>query len=116
MTSGDQLKSMDMACEDPRRLRRRVAQLKEEWEQEKAKLELIEKACKHDWTEPVYDPIIHEAYRDPGDPPGTMGVDRRLPMDVPRQEIKRWFRECKRCGKIEWTERTRQKVTDVPAF
>jgi len=101
---------------DPRVLRREVARIKELYEQAKQQLETAEESCKHDYTEPLYDPIVHEAFHSPGDSEGTMGVDRQLPMDVPRREVPRWYRECRRCGKEEWTERTREEVKRVPLF
>lgn len=73
-------------------------------------------SCAHQWSETVYDPIVHEGHQDPGDPPGTMGVDRRLPMWVPRQEIPRWRRTCPKCCKTEITSRTHDDVRTVPVF
>jgi hypothetical protein len=74
------------------------------------------RACQHTWSPTKYEPIIHEGYEDPGDPPGTMGVDRRLPMWVPREEIPVWKRTCEKCGTTEETRRTRDDVKKIPVF
>jgi hypothetical protein len=84
----------------------------------KAKEKLAEAIynCKHEWTEPVRDDIVLKGYRDPGDPPGTMGVDRQLPFDVPTKITKRWKRKCMNCGEVQYTENVTQKVTEQPKF
>lgn len=76
----------------------------------------MERKCAHDFGPTEYDPVHHEGYHDPGDPPGTMGVDRRLPFDVPPRTDKRWRRECRICGKIEYTTKTDKHVTETPRF
>ena len=45
-----------------------------------------------------------------------MGVDRQLPMDVPREEIPAWKRHCSNCGLEEETRQTRDDVKKVPVF
>lgn len=80
------------------------------------KLDALVAACRHEWSLPVYAPIVREAYTDPGDPPGTMGVDWRGPMFVPRHETPQWKRTCKICGKEETTQRSAQNVTVKPQF
>ncbi len=82
----------------------------------KIRLAELELACSHMWSEPIYEPIIHKAYHIAGDPPGTMGVDRQLPMDVPREEIPRWIRTCGLCGLMATTQTTRDDVKKVPVF
>ena len=82
----------------------------------KRRLQELQMGCNHYWTPTVYAPIIHEAYHIAGDPPGTMGVDRQLPMDVPREEIPRWRRECITCGLEQETRQTRDDVKKVPVF
>ena len=58
----------------------------------------------HDWTDPIYDPIRTEAQDFPGDPEGTMGVDRQLPCRVPASIVPQWTRECSTCGHTEHTK------------
>ena len=67
----------------------------------------IQRTCPHDFGETRYVPEGSGGYRDPGDPPGTMGVDRRLPMDVPRTEVKKWERVCALCTLKQTTTNTR---------
>lgn len=81
-----------------------------------AHLRRLQDQCHHDWTT-KYDPIIHPAGSDPGDPPGTMGVDWRPPSSWPERQEPRWSRTCKKCRKVEYTTRSKpptdaQKVPD----
>ena len=99
-----------------------VSQLRRELEDclEKAKslrirLASVEQSCTHDWTDPEYTPERYEGYRDSGDPP-TMGIDRRLPFDVPPRTIDKWTRVCKKCGKSEVTSRTTELIKRTPVF
>lgn len=85
-------------------------------DKKKGKLAQIERECSHNWGPTEADHIYHEGYHDPGDPPGTMGVDRRLPMDVPAKTIKQWKRVCLKCGKTSRTKRTKENVTEVPEW
>ncbi len=73
------------------------------------KLAHEEGQCGHVFSETVADHIYHKAYTIPGDKPGTMGVDYRGPCYVPARTENRWKRTCKKCGKVEYTQRT-QKV------
>lgn len=83
----------------------------------RAEIAKIERNCRpHIWGEAIYDPIHHPGYHDPGDPSGTMGVDRQLPCDVPARIEKRWTRTCKNCGYIEETTHARQESVDKPVF
>lgn len=76
-----------------------------------------ERSCPHRWTEPVYDPIRIPGGHDPGDPPGTMGVDRRLPCSWGPTEKPRWRRTCTECGKVEYTERSKEEpAVKKPVF
>jgi len=91
-------------------LRARLAKIREKMnDQENEKrgveyqLDNLERNCHHDFTEPEYIPEHHEGYRDPGDPPGTMGVDWRGPSYIPSRTVDKWQHTCKRCGKVEAT-------------
>ena len=81
-----------------------------------SKLNQIQLGCNHYWGEPTYTPIIHEGYQDPGGPEGTMGIDRRLPFYVEREEIKQWTRICKICNKVEVTQRVSEVKREIPKF
>ena len=107
----------------PEQLRRELERIKDVYERERLHLQRLldaqERACNggaHSWAAPVYTPIVHEGYHDPGDPPGTMGVDRQLPMEVPRPEIPRWQRRCLLCGRSEYTERSVAATGRMPSF
>jgi hypothetical protein len=78
-------------------------------------IKAIQDNCKHDWKE-SYDPIVTEGYRVEGDPPGTMGVDWRGPMWVPREEKPRWKRYCPLCDKTVFTTSTTEEVKKVPRW
>lgn len=67
----------------------------------------LEASCQHIW-DIKYTPDYREAYTIPGDPPGTMGVDWRGPTYVPAETTKKWTRQCKRCGKLQTTVRTKK--------
>ncbi len=98
------------------RLRIEIENLQKDIRDAQGSLKRIEDTCQHNWSPTKADHIYHEGYHDPGDPPGTMGVDRQLPMDVPAKTIERWKRVCLRCGKTEYTKRTEDEVTKIPKF
>ena len=75
-----------------------------------------EERCSHSWGEAEYVPEHIEGYYSPGDPEGTMGVDRQLPMSVPSRTIPKWKRTCNVCGKVEITDRTKTVTTEKPAW
>ena len=87
----------------------------------------LQRSCQHQFSKVVYDPIVREGYRDPGDPEGTMGIDRRLPFYVERSETRRWRRTCPKCELTQTTQRTKTQqrsgsvagtfaTEDVPDF
>lgn len=84
-------------------LRDKVDKLHKEFAEAKKELGDMVRNCQHQYCEAVYDPIHTKAYTIPGDPPGTMGVDRQLPCYVPAKTEKRWRRECELCGDIQYT-------------
>jgi hypothetical protein len=109
-------KVREMIMEDAFKLRRELEELLEKVRSTQRCLANIEQSCRHDWTDPEYTPERYEGYHDPGDPPGTMGIDRRLPFDVPPRTVDKWTRSCKKCGKSESTSRTEAKVKHIPKF
>jgi len=100
----------------PQEIQREIDELSQQLKANHAKLSQIQFTCRHEWGTVVYDPEVREAYTDPGDPPGTMGIDWRGPFHYPRQETPRWKRTCAKCGKTEITTRTDEKVTTSPRF
>lgn len=72
-------------------------------------VKLMQRSCQHEWDHPEgkYTPEYTEAYTDPGDPPGTMGVDFRGPVYVPAKTTKKWTRVCKKCGFTQTTNTTK---------
>ena len=99
---------------DALRIRQRLKATEQNYRQAQQELNSLEAQCNHKYGEVVYDPIHHEAYTAPGDPPGTMGVDWRGPCYVPAQTIPRWKRECGLCGKVNYTEEIRKELTVHP--
>lgn len=98
------------------KLRQDVEALEAELRARKQALSAAECNCRHDWGKVVYDPVVREAYTDPGDRPGTMGVDWRGPVHVPREETPRCTRKCKLCGKVEHTFHAETQTSQVPRF
>lgn len=84
-------------------LREEICTTEQELKRKKEALEKICSNCCHQWEEPVYDPVIRPGYMAEGDPPGTMGVDRRLPCYVERSETPYWNRTCFNCGSLQRT-------------
>ena len=82
----------------------------------KTRLVLAERDCRHEWTKPVYDPIYEKGYTIPGDPPGVGGSDHQFPCEVPPKTIERWKRTCLKCGKVEFTNRSKPSGDVVPVF
>ena len=115
---------------DTKQLRKDLADAEAQVTSLRARLDAQVRACKmqgHKWGEIKYEPIEHKAYRIEGDPPGTMGVDWRGPMDVPASTEKQWSRTCTECGHKETTQRIKQQYAagriagtsgtiDVPDF
>ena len=99
-----------------RTLKEEISRLKQRINDLEKELDTVD--CEHEWTEPVYSPIRHPGYRDPGDPPGTMGVDRRLPSYIPPVEIPRWTRKCLKCKTQQETEKVtvETKTSKTPEF
>lgn len=102
--------------EDIKQLRTLVSEAERILEGVRARLMSAIVACRHEWLAPSYDPIVQEAYHIEGDPPGTMGCAHQFPMDVPRQEIKRWRRDCVRCGEAQYTSATTKEVRETPSW
>jgi len=105
-----------MGLTEVRKLTGEIAGLQAALDTKRAALRRIQTTCKHRWSEPMYTPNIQEGYQIHGDPPGTMGVDRQLPMYVPRKETPRWTRCCNECYIAQVTEKTRDDVKKVPVF
>jgi len=92
------------------RLRETIKRSTKELEQAEMQLALLERSCQHQWGETEYVPEHQAAYTIQGDPPGTMGVDRRLPCSVPAKTVKKWRRACSLCGKVEVTNKVKTEV------
>jgi hypothetical protein len=100
-------------------LRESIKTEEEQLRLDKERLASIERRCRHEWSPVTADHVHHKAYTTPGDPPGTMGVDWRGPCHVDAKTEYRWKRTCSRCGKVEHTSRTEdrvEKVVKVPVF
>ena len=98
-----------------RELRELVEELKSKFLRAESELKNYENSCFHK-SESVYDPIYTPAYIIPGDPPGTMGVDWRGPLDVPATTTDRWKRTCEKCGLVEYTTDTQEKIERIPKW
>ena len=97
-------------------LEREIKNLERQLGAVRYELNKVRNECDHRWGKVVYDPEITEAYTVPGDPPGTMGIDRRFPCHVPRQETPKWFRTCTRCGLVQKTTKAQIVEDRVPLF
>jgi hypothetical protein len=97
--------------EEASKKRARLENASAEHEAARRAIDNLERTCQHDWDDVKDTSIYHKAYTIPGDPPGTMGVDRQLPCHVSARTEPRWSRTCKKCGKTEHTTRTK----DAPA-
>lgn len=75
----------------------------------RASLAAFQRDCKHQFGQIRYTPHITEAYRTEGDPPGTMGIDRQMPVYVPRTETRKWARTCPLCGITQETTHTKKR-------
>ena len=82
----------------------------------KARLETIRRDCQHVWGDTENADIVRPAYTDPGDPPGSMGIDWRGPQYVPEQRTRRWKRECHCCGLVQYTSEAAAQITEKPVF
>lgn len=69
-------------------------------------VEHFRRNCRHTWEPIKYVPEHQEGYTNPGDPPGTMGIDWRGPFYIAGKTIKRWERICTLCKLVQTTERT----------
>ena len=106
------------ANDDAARLRREIESDGAALQAKRRHLENIEGSCQHDWTETRYDPIRHPST------PNTMPHDgSHVPYDEfpyrqgsPGWTEDRWTRQCRKCGKIQATRRTRDEVKKVPEF
>lgn len=99
-----------------RELREKINSLTQELKCANNELANFENNCSHDWLGPVEDHIYEKGYLFPGDPPGTMGVDRRSDFYVQPKTTLRWKRVCDKCGKVEHTHETNKKVVETPKF
>ncbi len=97
-------------------LRKEVCRLENLLENAKSMLTYRLQKCHHRWGDTVYDPIIIPGGFDPGDPPGTMGIDRRLPFSWPGGRTPRWKRTCMECGLVEFTTETAKTFIQTPKF
>ena len=93
----------------------------------KRSLDNIQLRCTHEWSAVEYIPDYQPGFRTAGDPPGTMGVDWRGPVDVPSKTTKRWRRACLKCELEQVTTQTKRQTVngsipgtsgqvDVPCF
>ena len=94
---------------EPSELRRDLRQARKRVESLECLVRELEAQCSHDW-DVQYTPVHHKGYADPGDPPGTMGVDRLLPYNVPSRDEDMWVRTCRKCGKSQVTERWKMQT------
>lgn len=101
---------------EAQRIRRELAETRLVYDKAVQALRNLEATCHHNWGPTTDDRIYHKAYHIPGDPPGTMGVDRELPMDVPARTENRWKRVCEHCGLTEHTQKTKPHTTHEPIF
>ncbi len=83
----------------------------------KAKVDRIEAACKHRWSETRYTPLVTPGYHGPDLYGPLRGSDTREVWH-PRVETPQWTRDCLNCGRTEVTDRSETQVTQtrIPQF
>lgn len=96
--------------------RQDIERLTQQLHAKRAAVQEAESRCHHEWGKTEAAHIYHEGYTCPGDPPGTMGIDWRGPVEVPPRTEYRWKRVCKHCGKVEYTTQTNEMVVKTPKF
>lgn len=94
-------------------LRNNVERLRQQLADAERQLEEAVKNCPHQWTQPIYAPIITEGYTIP---PDGAGSDWRPACHVPRSEVKRWQRTCTICGEVQHTQNVKQETVEHPEF
>ena len=87
-------------------LKAKIDTLKNQLSAAQNELAGIERNCRHEWNEPQYTPEYRPGYTEPGDTPGTMGIDWRGSCYVTAETIPKWTRTCRICGKTETTTRS----------
>lgn len=99
--------------QEAQRIRERYRQSQKEFREAEESLQNLEENCRHIYGSTEDAHYVVGGYTIPGDPHGTMGVDRRVSVYVPRETKKRWMRKCTLCGKVEYTENVRTEVCEV---
>ena len=74
----------------------------------------IERDCNHNWGKTKNEIETTGGGYDPGDPPGTMGVDRRTPTSYPIERTTWFVRTCTVCGKTEKSKGIEKPVIKAP--
>jgi hypothetical protein len=101
-----------------------IKKLTGELEKARGSLNALQSNCRHDWTEIVYDP---EEYKEVSN---IMGISRAYPGEhIPYDEVPyrqsysyitkykdRWKRTCKKCNRVEFTEKFEEKREKTPKF
>lgn len=95
------------------KLRREIETIQASLKQKQDELVRIERNCSHVWGTVQTDHKHIKGGWVEGDPPGTMGVDRRLGFYSPSYTIKKWNRTCTICGKVQTTNKTKTKAVSV---
>jgi hypothetical protein len=94
----------------------RLRKLEEEAQQLKQRVETAQAHCRHEWSEPVYDPeTVTEPY---GTKFVAQGSDHwSEPEGYHQVQKPRWRKDCAKCGKSVYAKSRKQKtVDDGPAF
>lgn len=93
-----------------------IKKLEAELYKKQQELKCQQKYCQHCWLRTEYVPEIREGYVDPGDPPGTMGIDWRGPTYVSGSSTDYWTRTCGKCGLKQQTGRIKkvQSAGQIP--
>lgn len=91
----------------------------EELKAQVAELEKQQQNCTHDWEDAVYDPERREIMADEFvDLHGLDSFHKRVGTGM-FEEVDRWARICKKCGKVEYTytqEEVAVKTEKRPKF
>lgn len=104
--------------ERAKEIRGRISDLRSRLRRAEDELAGVERSCRHEWGEVVYDPIYHSGTPDrtPRDGSYVPYDERPFLMATPPHTEDRWTRTCRLCGMVQETRHTKDEIKKVPSF